>query len=60
MKQSEQNKPGGKQRTGARGIVNPDALTNLKKRAEDLGLIIHARDGAGSRRAPSGKKIDKK
>ncbi|MFL6210485.1 MAG: hypothetical protein ACJ74W_16635 [Pyrinomonadaceae bacterium] len=27
----------------ARGIVNPNALDKLKRRAEDLGLIVHAR-----------------
>ncbi|PYS91534.1 MAG: hypothetical protein DMF64_11855 [Acidobacteria bacterium] len=26
-----------------RTIVNPDALEDLKRRAEDVGLIIHAR-----------------
>jgi hypothetical protein len=28
--------------TTARGIVNPNALDKLKRRAEELGLIVHA------------------
>ena len=61
MKQSERDKTGGKSRAGVRSIVNPDALAGLKKRAEDLGLIVHARDAASSsRRAPSRKKDNKK
>lgn len=31
-----------------RAIVAPDALAGLKQRAEDLGLIIHARPAAHS------------
>jgi hypothetical protein len=42
----------------ARGIVDGGALEDLKRRAEDLGLIIHARP-AGSRRGVK-KKDDKK
>jgi hypothetical protein len=60
MKQSERNKTGGKGRAGGRSIVNPDALAGLKKRAEDLGLIVHARGPASSGRTPSRKKDNKK
>jgi hypothetical protein len=60
MKQSERKQNDGKQRAGARGIVNPDALDGLKRRAEDLGLIIHARGPAGGRRAGGNKKAKKK
>ncbi len=38
-----------------RAIVAPDALAGLQRRAEDLGLIIHARQsaqGAGGARKP--------
>ena len=60
MKQSERKKTGGKLRAGARGIVNPDALAGLKKRAEDLGLIVHARGAARAGRAVGRKKDIKK
>ena len=60
MKQSERKKADSKQRAGARGIVNPDALAGLKKRAEDLGLIVHARGPARGRRASGQKKAGKK
>jgi len=37
--------------TTTRGIVNPDALDGLKRRAEELGLIVHARpEQTGKRR----------
>jgi hypothetical protein len=60
MKQSERKKNEGKQRAGARGIVSPDALAGLKKRAEDLGLIVHARGAVSSRRTGGQKKAGKK
>jgi hypothetical protein len=37
---------------GARGIVDGGALENLKRRAEDLGLIVHARRSE----SPKGKR----
>ena len=56
MKQSERKKIDGKKRAATRGIVNPDALDGLKKRAEDLGLIVHARGSASSKRTGGRKK----
>jgi hypothetical protein len=43
----------------ARGIVDGGALENLKRRAEDLGLILHAGSSA-SRRKGFKKKDDGK
>ncbi len=60
MNQAERKKSVGKGRAQTRGIVNPDALTGLKKRAEDLGLIVHARKSATGGRAVRRKKEDKK
>lgn len=40
---SKKQKKGGAKVAGARGIVDGGALENMKRRAEDLGLIIHAR-----------------
>jgi hypothetical protein len=41
-----------------RGIVNPDALGGLQRRAEELGLIVHARQRSAQGRGP--KKGNKK
>ena len=51
--QARDAKKKGQQSKPARAIVNPDALENLKRRAEDIGLIIHARQSKPApRRAP--------
>jgi hypothetical protein len=43
----------------ARGVVGDGALEEFKRRAEDLGLILHARPGAkgkgGGRKGRGGK-----
>jgi hypothetical protein len=39
----------------ARGIVDGRPLEDLKRRAEDLGLIVHARPG-GTKKTGGGKK----
>ena len=43
MKQAKEANKQGRASQATRAIVNPDALENLKRRAEDVGLIIHAR-----------------
>ena len=43
--QARADKKKGQSKT-TRAIVNPDALESLKRRAEDVGLIIHARQPA--------------
>jgi len=43
MKQANDANKQERRPKAARAIVNPDALENLKRRAEDVGLIIHAR-----------------
>jgi hypothetical protein len=50
MKQSDSRKTKDAQRQTGRGIVNPDALAGLKRRAEDLGLILHARAKSAAKR----------
>jgi hypothetical protein len=40
----------------SKAIVDGGALEGLKRRAEDLGLILHARTRVEKRRVVSGKK----
>ncbi|HEX8070301.1 MAG TPA: hypothetical protein VF546_10145 [Pyrinomonadaceae bacterium] len=52
MAQTKDGKGKGRREpSGARAIVAPDPLGQLKRRAEDLGLIVHARAKPAAKRA---------
>jgi hypothetical protein len=57
--QSRDAKKKGQQSKTARAIVNPDALESLKRRAEDLGLIVHARQPSKPAQERGQKKREK-
>jgi|GEM_PF-5973105 len=52
------SKPTTRTASTTRGIVNPDALGGLMRRAEEIGLIVHARQRPAEGRGP--KKGNKK
>lgn len=43
-----------------RAIVNDDQFEGLKRRMEDLGLILHAQPGRGPKSKQASKKKDSK
>jgi hypothetical protein len=44
------------QQAAARAIVAPDALDNLKRRAEEIGLIVHAKATTAGREQKNKRK----